>query len=95
MHWFGSLQLEDGNRHMKLIEAMKKEFKLMRILWRQIYDHVSRTDFIIFLTTIIFGGRVLNFSGKCIKSRENTVCVSELFQKQDLKQYECKRPAVG
>ena len=48
------MQLEDGNRHMKLIEAMKKEFKLMRILWRQIYDHVSRTDFTIFLTTIIF-----------------------------------------
>ena len=36
--------IEDGNRHMKLIEAMKKEFKLMRILWRQIYDHVAAVD---------------------------------------------------
>jgi hypothetical protein len=26
---------------MKLLEAMKKEFRLLRILWRQIYDQVS------------------------------------------------------
>ena len=35
---------EDGNTHMKLLEAMKKEFKLMRILWRQIYDNVAAVD---------------------------------------------------
>ena len=29
---------------MKLFEAMKKEFRLMRILWRQIYDHVAAVD---------------------------------------------------
>ena len=26
---------------MKLIEAMKKEFRLLRIVWRQIYDQVN------------------------------------------------------
>ena len=29
---------------MKLLEAMKKEFKLLRILWRQIYDNVAAVD---------------------------------------------------
>lgn len=36
--------IEDGNIHMKLLEAMKKEFRLMRILWRQIYDNVAAVD---------------------------------------------------
>merc|ERR1719273_2223416 len=36
--------IEDGNTHMKLLEAMKKEFKLLRILWRQIYDNVAAVD---------------------------------------------------
>jgi hypothetical protein len=30
---------------MKLIEAMKKEFRLLRILWRQIYDQVRKPTF--------------------------------------------------
>ena len=29
---------------MKLFESMKKEFRLLRILWRQIYDHVAAVD---------------------------------------------------
>ena len=29
---------------MKLLEAMKKEFRLLRILWRQIYDNVAAVD---------------------------------------------------
>ena len=41
---FPSAVVDDGNQHMKLIDAMKKEFKLMRILWRQIYDHVAAVD---------------------------------------------------
>jgi hypothetical protein len=36
--------LEDGAAHLKCLEAMKKEFKLMRILWRQVYDHVAGVD---------------------------------------------------
>ncbi len=36
--------IEDGNIHMKMLESMKKEFKLMRILWRQIYDNVAAVD---------------------------------------------------
>ena len=36
--------IDDGEIHMKLFEAMKKEFRLMRILWRQIYDHVAAVD---------------------------------------------------
>ena len=53
--------IEDGNTHMKLLEAMKKEFKLLRILWRQIYDNV-RTHH-IFL-------RVLNFLFFIVFSRK-------------------------
>merc|ERR1719461_711021 len=36
--------IDDGNTHMKLLEAMKKEFRLLRILWRQIYDNVAAVD---------------------------------------------------
>ena len=36
--------IEDGNIHFKMFDAMKKEFKFMRILWRQIYDHVAGVD---------------------------------------------------
>ena len=36
--------LEDGATHLKMLEAMKKEFKLNRIHWRQIYDHVAGVD---------------------------------------------------
>ncbi len=36
--------LEDGQTHMKMFEAMKKEFRLMRILWRQIFDNVAAVD---------------------------------------------------
>ncbi|TRY78378.1 hypothetical protein TCAL_01692 [Tigriopus californicus] len=39
----GAIQ-SDGAAHIKLFEAMKKEFKLMRILWRQIYDLVAGVD---------------------------------------------------
>jgi len=37
--------LEDGATHTKLIETMKKEFRLLRIVWRQIYDQVSILPF--------------------------------------------------
>ena len=36
--------VDDGDVHMKLFESMKKEFRLLRILWRQIYDHVAAVD---------------------------------------------------
>ena len=36
--------IEDGTTHMKLFESMKKEFRLMRILWRQINDNVAAVD---------------------------------------------------
>lgn len=27
--------VDDGNTHIKLLEAMKKEFKLVRVMWRK------------------------------------------------------------
>ena len=36
--------VSDGATHLKMLEAMKKEFKLLRILWRQIFDHVAGVD---------------------------------------------------
>lgn len=36
--------LEDGNNHVKLIESLKKEFRLTRIFWRQIFDNVAGVD---------------------------------------------------
>ena len=36
--------IEDGEIHMKLFESLKKEFRLLRILWRQVYDHVAAVD---------------------------------------------------
>ena len=42
--FFGNEVLEDGATHLKMLEAMKKEFKLNRIHWRQIYDHVAGVD---------------------------------------------------
>eukprot|EP00095_Tigriopus_kingsejongensis_P004239 maker-scaffold711_size108467-snap-gene-0.24 protein:Tk04239 transcript:maker-scaffold711_size108467-snap-gene-0.24-mRNA-1 annotation:"e3 ubiquitin-protein ligase shprh" len=41
---FASDILDDMNRHQKLFEAMKKEFRFLRILWRQIYDLVAGVD---------------------------------------------------
>lgn len=35
---------DNGGVHIKLIEAIKKEFRFLRILWRQIYDQVSALD---------------------------------------------------
>ena len=36
--------LEDGNNHVKLMENLKKEFRLTRIFWRQIFDNVAGVD---------------------------------------------------
>ena len=36
--------VSDGSTHLKMLEAMKKEFRLLRILWRQIFDHVAGVD---------------------------------------------------
>ena len=46
---------------MKLLEAMKKEFKLLRILWRQIYDNVRVHQMFL---------RILNFLFIIVFSRE-------------------------
>ena len=35
---------DDGQSHVRLIDAMKKEFRLMRILWRTVYDQVAAVD---------------------------------------------------
>ncbi|CAL8087779.1 unnamed protein product [Orchesella dallaii] len=35
---------ENGSVHIKLMEALKKEFKFLRILWRQLFDQVSALD---------------------------------------------------
>jgi hypothetical protein len=32
--------MEEANTQMRLLEALKKEFRLTRILWRQIFDQV-------------------------------------------------------
>jgi len=36
--------LDDGNNHVKLMESLKKEFRLTRIFWRQIFDNVAGVD---------------------------------------------------
>ena len=36
--------VKDGQSHVKLLDAMKKEFRLMRILWRTVYDQVAAVD---------------------------------------------------
>ena len=41
---FSKWVLEDGQSHIRLIDAMKKEFRLMRVLWRTIYDQVAAVD---------------------------------------------------
>jgi len=33
--------MEEANTQMRLLEALKKEFRLTRILWRQIFDEVT------------------------------------------------------
>ncbi|CAB4054913.1 SHPRH [Lepeophtheirus salmonis] len=39
-----SMSNEEGSTHLSLIEATKKEFKLIRILWRQVHDMVAAMD---------------------------------------------------
>ena len=41
---FSGSILEDGNTQMKLLENLKKEFRLTRIYWRQIFDSVAGVD---------------------------------------------------
>ena len=41
---FSGAILDDGNNQMKLLENLKKEFRLTRIYWRQIYDNVAGVD---------------------------------------------------
>jgi E3 ubiquitin-protein ligase SHPRH len=36
--------LKDGHSHVKLLDAMKREFRLMRILWSTVYDQVAAVD---------------------------------------------------
>ena len=36
--------LDDGNNQMKLLDNLKKEFRLTRIYWRQIFDSVAGVD---------------------------------------------------
>ncbi|ODN03793.1 E3 ubiquitin-protein ligase SHPRH [Orchesella cincta] len=35
---------ENGTVHIKLLDAVKKEFKFLRILWRKLFDQVSALD---------------------------------------------------
>ena len=41
---FAGTILDDGHNQMKLLENLKKEFRLTRIYWRQIYDNVAGVD---------------------------------------------------
>ncbi|XP_021928095.1 E3 ubiquitin-protein ligase SHPRH isoform X2 [Zootermopsis nevadensis] len=36
--------LEDGTQHLKLLDAIKKEFKQLRLVWTQLRDQVSAQD---------------------------------------------------
>ncbi|PSN49431.1 hypothetical protein C0J52_06590 [Blattella germanica] len=36
--------LEDGNQHLKLLDAIKKEFRHLRLVWTQLRDQVSAQD---------------------------------------------------
>jgi E3 ubiquitin-protein ligase SHPRH len=35
---------QDGSTHIKLFDSMKKEFRLLRLLWMKIYDQISAMD---------------------------------------------------
>ena len=63
---FGDDVIDDGVTHMKLIETMKKEFKMLRILWRQIFDHVAGVD-------------ELNMSIMRLRLRYNEVFINRIF----------------
>ncbi|QQP35179.1 SNF2 histone linker PHD RING helicase_ E3 ubiquitin protein ligase, partial [Caligus rogercresseyi] len=39
-----SILIEEGNKHLSFIEATKKEFKLIRVLWRQVSGMVAAMD---------------------------------------------------
>jgi len=41
---FGGPLVEDGNNQVRLFEGLKKEFRLTRIYWRQVYDSVAGVD---------------------------------------------------
>jgi len=36
--------LDDANRHLKILEETRKEFKFLRIMWRKLFDQVSALD---------------------------------------------------
>jgi hypothetical protein len=38
--------MEEANTQMRLLEALKKEFRLTRVLWRQIFDQVHAFTFL-------------------------------------------------
>ena len=41
---FSGPLVEDGNNQVRLFEGLKKEFRLTRIYWRQVYDSVAGVD---------------------------------------------------
>ena len=43
-HAFQEELMEEANTQMRLLEALKKEFRLTRVLWRQIFDVVAGVD---------------------------------------------------
>ena len=43
-HAFQEALMEEANTQMRLLEALKKEFRLTRVLWRQIFDVVAGVD---------------------------------------------------
>ncbi|XP_067124798.1 E3 ubiquitin-protein ligase SHPRH [Centruroides vittatus] len=43
-HGVKGVIIQDGNLHIKLFEALKKEFRALRAVWMQIRDHASAID---------------------------------------------------
>jgi len=47
----GAVTIESGKNYMKVLESAKKEFRALRELWSEIFDHVSAFDEIAQATT--------------------------------------------
>jgi hypothetical protein len=64
-HAFDESLMEKANIQMRLLEALKKEFRLTRVLWRQIFDQVAGVDELNMSTLRLENGG-LYYSGSLI-----------------------------
>lgn len=75
---------EDSQKHLAILQTMKKEFKNFRILWRAVYNHVSALDEVN-MATLRFR---LRFPGEELPpAKKKTEPADELGKKVDAPKY--------